>query len=442
MRPRFTKRPHLRVLAITGLTALVATVTLGAAAPAYGDELLPTDPATEVVEPAPEPAPEPVIEEPPAEPVVEPPAEPVEPPAEPPAEEPVVEPPVDEPVDEPADDPADEPDESDAEKDAADPETAPALTQDIGVLALTGAIFTTNSSCTGVNVNQFTAKTDVYLDGGPQGGGGQGLPDGDYFVKVTEPNGTLLGHVGSGIHVTNGNFDQCYNLFALTAFDDTTNPGGAYKVWVSQSSSFPNNASKTDNFKVLSNPEDLVPNVVTSVIDNRTGSDITNQTIPLPAGESFTVHDTVSVTGSGPTPTGDVTFEFFSNGVCNPESGGVLTTETVALSGGAAASSNSADLPIGTVLEYSYQATYGGDADYLEGLAECEPFFLTIVEANVTPVVPPEVEGTSSAVPTAQLAFTGGGRTWMIPVGLLLVLGGLALFVFYGRRERHSGLGV
>ena len=58
--------------------------------------------------------------------------------------------------------------------------------------AFTGAIYTTDSTCSGVNVNIFASKDDVYLDGGPQGGG-SGLPDGSYYVRVTEPNGTLLG---------------------------------------------------------------------------------------------------------------------------------------------------------------------------------------------------------------------------------------------------------
>src|SRR5690349_12544359 len=56
-----------------------------------------------------------------------------------------------------------------------------------------GAIFTTNSLCNGTNVNIFASKQDVYLDGGPTHTGAAGLPDGNYYVKVTEPDGTLLG---------------------------------------------------------------------------------------------------------------------------------------------------------------------------------------------------------------------------------------------------------
>jgi hypothetical protein len=47
---------------------------------------------------------------------------------------------------------------------------------------LTGAIFTTDNTCTGVDFNtQYLAKTDVYLNGGPQNNpNAAGLPEGDY----------------------------------------------------------------------------------------------------------------------------------------------------------------------------------------------------------------------------------------------------------------------
>ncbi len=128
---------------------------------------------------------------------------------------------------------------------------------------LPGAIFTTDGTCTGVNINLFDSKDEVYLDGGPAHPGAAGLPDGYYYVQVTEPGGTLLGtSVGSGnetpVHVTDGEFDECYQLSAILikasdgtpGYDDTSNPGGEYKAWVSNEASFTNNSTKTDNFKV------------------------------------------------------------------------------------------------------------------------------------------------------------------------------------------------
>jgi hypothetical protein len=131
---------------------------------------------------------------------------------------------------------------------------------------LTGAIFTTNAGCTGTNVNQFNATTDVYLNGGPDRGAR--LPDGHYYVRVTDPSGgTVLGTSGSNtpVVVSEGKFKQCYKLWDLVAtggnkgFANTPNKGGVYKVWVSPDAGFAE--AKTDNFKV-SPPKATPPNKV------------------------------------------------------------------------------------------------------------------------------------------------------------------------------------
>jgi hypothetical protein len=128
---------------------------------------------------------------------------------------------------------------------------------------LPGAVFTTDSTCTGVNLNIYSSKDDVYLDGGPTHPGAAGLLDGEYYVQVTEPDGTVLGtSVGTSddtpVVVSGGDFADCYQLSAILkktsdgspGYDTTSNPGGEYKVWVSSDSSFTNNSTKTDNFKV------------------------------------------------------------------------------------------------------------------------------------------------------------------------------------------------
>ena len=127
---------------------------------------------------------------------------------------------------------------------------------------LPGAIFTTDSTCTDVNQNIFDNKEDVYIDGGPAHPGGAGLPDGSYCVQVTDPSGqTILGRSDPGaVTVSGGEFVQCYQLtsilktgssgFTVPGYDDTPNPGGEYKVWVSTDCNFDNNSSKTDNFQV------------------------------------------------------------------------------------------------------------------------------------------------------------------------------------------------
>ncbi len=126
-----------------------------------------------------------------------------------------------------------------------------------------GAVYTTDSACSGIDLNIYADKESVYLNGGPSHPGAAGLPDGEYFVKVTEPNGTVLGtSVGSSDEtpavVVDGDFVTCYQLSAILVkvsdatggYDDTSNPAGEYKVWVSSDVNFANSFSKTDNFKI------------------------------------------------------------------------------------------------------------------------------------------------------------------------------------------------
>jgi cysteine-rich repeat protein len=153
-----------------------------------------------------------------------------------------------------------------------------------------GAIFTTTADGSRVDANIYTAKEDVYLDGGPGPGappGAAGLPEGDYFFQVTSPSGqTLLSSddvLCRRFHVNaDGVVDAIYEgpngcqhlagvdqdhpeLGAITVqlfpYDDTPNPGGEYKVWItpigeydessSQFFGFSPSASKTDNYKVI-----------------------------------------------------------------------------------------------------------------------------------------------------------------------------------------------
>jgi hypothetical protein len=130
---------------------------------------------------------------------------------------------------------------------------------------LSGAIFSTDSTCTGVDLNIYASKDAVYIDGGPTHTGAAGLPPGTYCVQVTDPSGaTVLGKSAEGAVTVNanGDFAQCYQLtsilntassgFTVAGYDDTANAGGEYKVWVSTDCNFALDSSKTDNFKVVS----------------------------------------------------------------------------------------------------------------------------------------------------------------------------------------------
>jgi len=149
---------------------------------------------------------------------------------------------------------------------------------------LSGAIFTTTVDGSFVNANIYDAKEDVYLDGGPgpnAPASAAGLPAGYYYFQVTDPSGhTLLSsdplscrifHVGSSglidsvggggcAHATGIDQDHGAITVQLMPYDDTPNPGGEYKVWVtpvdkigdldSPTHGFVHRYSKTDNFKV------------------------------------------------------------------------------------------------------------------------------------------------------------------------------------------------
>jgi len=129
--------------------------------------------------------------------------------------------------------------------------------------APTGAIFTTLSDGSEVNLNLFPSKDAVYLDGGPGIGApatAAGLDDGTYVFQVTDPPGktlladpakcrqfTVSGGLITGVvpaggcqHLTGTDIDHGAVTVQLFPFNDTPNPGGVYKVWVTKVADFLN----------------------------------------------------------------------------------------------------------------------------------------------------------------------------------------------------------
>ncbi len=141
---------------------------------------------------------------------------------------------------------------------------------------LSGAIFTTTADGSVVNENtHYEAKTDVYLDGGPgpnAPASAAGLPEGDYYYQVTDPSGQDLlssDHIscrkvhvnGDGVidgvysgtnyskvqgtwtgstctHASGTDVDHGGKTVQLYPYDDTPNPGGVYKVWLTPTSAY------------------------------------------------------------------------------------------------------------------------------------------------------------------------------------------------------------
>jgi hypothetical protein len=150
-----------------------------------------------------------------------------------------------------------------------------------------GAVFTTDRDGQYVNANVYDSEGDAYLNGGPRANApctAAGLPDGEYYFQVTEPNGFVLSNDDieerrfsvlngvideylGGTHAVGDGLGKCgsdtVQLLPTGTFTATTNPGGEYKVWVTRVEDydpvlgFVHSKSKTDNFKVA--PPEVVP---------------------------------------------------------------------------------------------------------------------------------------------------------------------------------------
>ena len=124
--------------------------------------------------------------------------------------------------------------------------------------ALSGAVWTTNSSCATVDQNIYQWLPDVFLSGGPNNPHSFGLYPGTYWVRVTTPSGVPLGTSDSAILTvgSDGRPTTCLSLWdnLKKASDGSqgydVSPNAEYKAWVSLSSDFNESESKTDNFRV------------------------------------------------------------------------------------------------------------------------------------------------------------------------------------------------
>jgi hypothetical protein len=138
---------------------------------------------------------------------------------------------------------------------------------------ISGAIFTSDVDGN-VNINQYEAKEDVYLNGGPTNDNcdAAGVDDGVYVFQITNPSGTVLLSsddiafreftVTGGVIVSSNNHPtvagDCGGVrVQMAPFDDTPNNGGVYKAWITRKSDYIANGNtfrqsdtKTDNFMV------------------------------------------------------------------------------------------------------------------------------------------------------------------------------------------------
>lgn len=116
--------------------------------------------------------------------------------------------------------------------------------------------------------------------------------------------------------------------------------------------------------------------------------------------------DTATVaTASGLTPTGNVTYDFWANGAC---SGPASSSETVTLGGGhVPPSSPTAPLAPGN---YSYAASYSGDANTAASTGACETF--TVLPLQL--VLPPGLSGTTVVESSGDTVVSLNGSGGMV----------------------------
>ena len=91
-----------------------------------------------------------------------------------------------------------------------------------------------------------------------------------------------------------------------------------------------------------------------------------------------TVHDSVTVGGGGPAPTGTVAIDWFTNGTCSGLA--AATSAPIALVASAVDATGFAEGPLAAG-SYGFLAHYAGDSTYAPSDGSCEP--LQVVDANV-----------------------------------------------------------
>ena len=135
----------------------------------------------------------------------------------------------------------------------------------------------------------------------------------------------------------------------------------SYQASYSGDNNYPPSTSSCEPFTVAPHP------VLTTALFTSTGA-------PIPLGSSVysgtSVYDTASLSGvvSGFTPTGTVTYTFYTSSSC----GGPGTPQTVPLSNGLIPNSP----PQGPLMagSYSFRASYSGDSNYPSTNGSCESF--------------------------------------------------------------------
>jgi hypothetical protein len=135
---------------------------------------------------------------------------------------------------------------------------------------------------------------------------------------------------------------------------------------------------------------------------------LTNTAISSPVPLGVTVYDTATLTTtSGVTPTGTVTYTFYQSGDCT--SGTVVgMPETVPVGAGGSVPHSGPQGPLtAATAPYAFQAQYSGDANFVPGDSDCEPFTVAQGAASLSTTVFDALTNTaiSSPVPLGATVY-------------------------------------
>jgi large repetitive protein len=168
---------------------------------------------------------------------------------------------------------------------------------------------------------------------------------------------------------------------------------GTWSTYMQYDSIHPTAAGQAQLARIVREQADLCyPSRVVSTTTTTTTVDDASTNAPWAGTEvaGASAYDTATVTSGGSfTPTGTVTYSFFTNGTC---SGAPSSTQAVTLTSGAVPNSSTVG-PLATA-GYSFQAVYGGDGNHQASASACEPFTVTQAATTTTTGVDDAITGT------------------------------------------------
>ena len=207
-------------------------------------------------------------------------------------------------------------------------------------------------------------------------------------------------------------FDATLGTISGASTSLTSGTGTA--TFTAGSTTGPGSGTATVDHQTAGVTIDVVAATTTSatVDDAATSGTWTNAEV---AGASAFATASVIPGGSGPTPTGNVTYTFFAGGTCTSA---IIATSTVTLSSGIAPQSSTAG-PLGAGT-YSLSASYSGDSSHAGSSSTCSSFAVnkaqptTSVASNLNPSAPGQSVTLIATVsggyaPSGLVGFTSNG---------------------------------